>query len=82
MRSSSLTASPIHPHRTVRSLVRHMEGEPVVHPVAVPAGHGDDANALAVGVVDEHIEHRHAAQRRRVPVGQDKALPVLTLLTV
>lgn len=65
-------------------LVLHMEGEPVVYPVAVPAGHGEDVGACAVGVVDEHVEHRHAAQRRRVPVGQDEPppVPVLTLLNV
>ena len=63
-------------------LALQKEREPVVHPVAVPDVHGDDVGALAVGVVDDHVEHRHAAQRRRVLVGQDEALPVLTLLTV
>ena len=50
-------------------LVLHVEREPVVHPVPVTAGHGEDVGALAVGVVDDHVEHRHAAQRRRVLVG-------------
>ena len=56
-----------------------MEREPVVHPVTVTAGHGEDVGALAVGVVDEHVEDRHAAQRRRVLVGQDQPIPVLVL---
>lgn len=38
-----------------------MEGQPVVHPVMVPAGHGKDMGALAVGVAEDHVEHRHAA---------------------
>ena len=63
-------------------LVVHMEGEPVVHAVSVRAGHGEDVGPLAVGVVDDDVEHRHPAQRRRVTVGQDEALPVLTLLNV
>ena len=63
-------------------LVVHMEREPVVHPVAVPTGHGEDVRALAVGVVHDHVEHRHAAQRRRVLVGQDQPIPVLVLLNV
>ena len=65
-------------------LALHMEGQPVVHAVAVPAGHGEDEGNLAVGAVDDHVEHRHAAQRRHVSVGQDQPIPVLvlTLLTV
>lgn len=59
-----------------------MEGQPVVHAVPVTAGHGEDVGAVAVGVVDDHVEHRHPAQRRRVLVGQDEALPVLALLNV
>ena len=54
----------------------------MLHAVTVPAGHGEDVGAVAVGVVDDHVEHRHTTQRRRVLVGQDEALPVLTLLTV
>ena len=65
-------------------LALHMEGQTVVHAVAVTIGHGEDVGALAVSIVDEHVEHRHPAQRRRVPVGQDEPspLPVLALLTV
>ncbi|MGW9717818.1 hypothetical protein [Micrococcus aloeverae] len=35
-------------------------------------------------VVDDHVEHCHAAQPRRVLVGQDQPIPalVLTLFTV
>lgn len=60
-------------------LVLHMEGLTVVHAVPVPAGHGEDVGALAVGVVDKHVEHRHAAQRKRVLVGQDQPISVLVL---
>ena len=73
-------AEPSPQHRA--QLVRHMKRQPVVHPVTVPAGHGGDVGALAVGVVDDHVEHCHLAQRRRVLVGQDEPPPVLALLNV
>ncbi|MFL0425132.1 hypothetical protein ACH0AC_05085 [Micrococcus luteus] len=63
-------------------LAVHMEREPVVHAVPVVAAHRGNVGALAVGDVDDHVAHRHAAQRRRVLVGQDQPIPVLVLLTV
>ncbi|MCV7595972.1 hypothetical protein M3B39_011400 [Micrococcus luteus] len=56
----------------------------MVHAVAGPAWHGEDVGALAVGVVDCHVEHRHVAQHSRVLAGQDQPIPVpvLTLLNV
>ena len=77
-----ISASRSHPQKTVRFLSSTWNVEPVLHAVAVTAGRGEDVGALAVGVVDDHVEHRHPAQPRRVLVGQDEALPVLVLLNV
>ena len=60
-------------------LVVVVEGEAVIDAVAVPALHGQDVVALAVGVVDDHVEHRHAPQRGRVLMDQDDLLTILVL---
>ena len=55
-----------------------VEGHAVVDAVAVSPGHLQDVAALAVGVVDEHVEDRHPPQRRGVLVDQaDVAVAVV-----
>lgn len=82
-RFSSVSFSPSHPHRTtVRNLPAIWNVETVLYAVEVAAGHGEDVGTLAIGVVDDHVEHRHAAQRRRALVAQDQTIPVLAFLTV
>ena len=78
--STQRVAQPSPQHGAL--LVVHMERESEVHAVVLTARHGEDVGALVVGVVHDHVEHRHAAQRRRVLVGQDQPIPVLAFLTV
>ena len=54
-----------------------VERDAVVDAVPVAVGHLQHVPALAVGVVDHDVEHRHPAQRRRVLVDQRDRLVVL-----
>ncbi len=56
-----------------------VEGEAVVDAEAVAVRHGEHVEALAVGVVDEHVEDRHAAQRRGVLVDEGDRVALLVL---
>ena len=67
---SSSTGLPAHPHSTVRSLSSTCRLTPVVDAVDVAVDAGQDVSALAVGVVDQHVEHRHPAQPDVVGVDQ------------
>ena len=70
------SGSPSQPHSTVRSLSSVWKRDAVVDAVPVPVGHRQHVAALAVGVVDDHVEDRHPPQRRGVLVDQRDRLVV------
>ena len=65
---SSSIGLPAQPHSTVRSLSSNVQQTPWSTPYTRPSTPCQDVAALAVGVVDEHVENRHphaAGGRRR-----------------
>jgi hypothetical protein len=56
-----------------------VKSKPVVHAVPVSVRHGKNVIALAVGVIDDDVEHRHASELWRVLVYEGDHPPLLIL---
>ena len=73
--SSSSSGSPLQPQSTVRSLGSGEKQMPWSQPWTVAVLRGQDVPTLAVGVVDQRVEHREPAQAGRRGSGSCAARP-------